>query len=63
MLKSIENFLEGIYFFSEFLLYFPDVSVGPRSYFFDKIEAAQDMALNISVLFTSTHRGLSFNFI
>jgi len=55
MLKSIKNFLECINFFSEFLLYFPDVAVSSRAYFFDKIEAAQDMAFNRSVLFARTH--------
>ena len=47
MLKSVEYFFEGVYFFGGFLLYFPNMAIGSRTYLFDNVEASKNMTLNI----------------
>lgn len=46
MLKSIKNLFEGIYFFSGFFLYFPDMPVCTGPYFLQDVESSDNMILN-----------------
>ena len=47
VLEGVEDFFEGVYFFSGFLLYFPDVAIRARAHFFNDIEAAKDVAFDV----------------
>ena len=43
VIKSIEIFFKGFYFFIFVVNYFPDVSVGPGTYFFEYFELAENV--------------------
>ena len=48
MLKGIKDFFESVNFLGSFLLYFPNMTVGTGSYFFNDIEAPKDMTFDVS---------------
>lgn len=48
MLEGVKNFFESVDFFGGFLLYFPDMTIGTGSYFFNDIKAPKDMTFDVS---------------
>lgn len=47
VLEGVEDFFKCKYFFGGLFLYFPDMPVGPRAYFFDHVEPPQNMGLDV----------------
>ncbi len=48
MLKGVKDLFESVDFFGDFLLYFPDMTIGAGSYFLNDIEAPKDMTFDVS---------------
>ena len=48
MLKGVKDFFESVDFFGGFLLYFPDMTIGTGSYFFNDIKAPKYMTFDVS---------------